>query len=88
MRHIRRLPDSVGIVNDELPWDGMKMAAHIDALENRATAMRDVRKQQDEEIYKREASYFYDDLCCLGESARRSCFRPSDHPGPQSQEDC
>jgi hypothetical protein len=32
MRHIRRLPDSVGIVNDELPWDGMKIAVPPESL--------------------------------------------------------
>jgi hypothetical protein len=69
MCHIRSFPDSVGIVNDELPWDGVKIAARIDALEKRARAMRDVRKQQDEEIYKREARYFYDDLRAAWERA-------------------
>lgn len=61
-RHIRRSVAVVGMVNEDLPWDGMKVLARVDALEKRARALMSVRTQQDEEAYKRQAKHFYDDL--------------------------
>jgi len=68
-RHIRRSATTVGMVNMDLPWDGMKIAARVDAMEKRARAMLLVRTREDEETYKREASYFYDDLRAAWERA-------------------
>jgi hypothetical protein len=68
-RHISRSPTTIGMVNAELPWDGMKVAARIDNLEKRARAMVPVRATTDEETYKREARHFYDDLRAAWERA-------------------
>lgn len=61
-RHIRRKPDAVGFINDDLPWEGMKIAERIDALEKNARALGRERSQQDDETYKRAARHFYSDL--------------------------
>jgi AAA domain len=68
-RHICRSPTTIGMVNAELPWDGMKIAARVDSLEKRARAMASVRATTDEETYKREARHFYDDLRAAWERA-------------------
>jgi hypothetical protein len=68
-RHICRSPTTIGMVNAELPWDGMKVAARVDNLEKRARAMEPVRATTDEETYKREARHFYDDLRAAWERA-------------------
>lgn len=68
-RHIRRSATTVGMVDTDLPWEGMKVAARVDALEKRARRMLLVRTREDEETYKREASYFYDDLRAAWERA-------------------
>jgi len=68
-RHICRSPTTIGMVNADLPWDGMRVAARVDNLEKRARAMVPVRATTDEETYKREARYFYDDLRAAWERA-------------------
>ena len=68
-RHIRRSVSTIGMVNADLPWDGMKIAARVDALEKRARALVSVHATEDEEGYKREAGYFYDDLRAAWERA-------------------
>lgn len=68
-RHIRRSPTVVGMVNADLPWSGMKIAARVDTLEKRARAMVQVRASKDEEEYKLEAKHFYDDLRAAWERA-------------------
>jgi ABC-type transport system involved in cytochrome c biogenesis ATPase subunit len=68
-RHIRRSADIVGMVNSDLPWDGMKIAQRVDTLEKQARALLPVRQHKDEETYKREARHFYDDLRAAWERA-------------------
>ncbi|MDA8253795.1 MAG: AAA family ATPase [Rhodospirillales bacterium] len=68
-RHIRRSAAVVGMVNSDLPWEGMKVLARVDALQKQARALMLVRTQQDEETYKREAKHFYDDLRTAWERA-------------------
>lgn len=67
--HIRRLSDAVGIINSDLPWDGMKVLARVDSLEKRARDFIQARASTDDELYKREARYFYDDLRASWERA-------------------
>ena len=50
------------MINDELPWDGMKVAARVDSLEKQARAFIKARADKDDENYKRDARHFYDDL--------------------------
>ena len=68
-RHIRRSATTVGMVNADLPWDGMKIAERVDHLEKRARGLMAVRTHDDEETYKHEASHFYDDLRAAWERA-------------------
>jgi hypothetical protein len=68
-RHICRSSTTVGMVNTDLPWDGMKIAERVDTLEKRARAMIPIRAQKDEEAYKRDAGHFYDDLRAAWERA-------------------
>jgi hypothetical protein len=68
-RHIRRSSSTIGLVNADLPWDGMAVLARVDALEKKARALIEVREQRDEETYKREARHFYDDLRAAWERA-------------------
>lgn len=68
-RHIRRSSTTIGMVNADLPWDGMKIAGRVDALEKQARALLQVRAHKDEETYKREARHFYDDLRAAWERA-------------------
>ena len=68
-RHIRRSATTVGMVNDDLPWEGMKIAARVDSLEKQARALRSVRETADEDSYKHEARHFYDDLRAAWERA-------------------
>ena len=68
-RNIRRSAKTVGMVDADLPWDGMKIAERVDHLEKRARAMVAVRAREDEETYKRDARYFYDDLRAAWERA-------------------
>jgi energy-coupling factor transporter ATP-binding protein EcfA2 len=48
-RHIRRSATTVGMVNADLPWDGMKIAERVDNLEKRARALMPLRAREDEE---------------------------------------
>jgi len=68
-RHIRRSAAVVGMVNADLPWEGMKILERVDALEKQARRLLQVRTQNDEESYKREAKHFYDDLRAAWERA-------------------
>jgi hypothetical protein len=68
-RHIRRSASVVGMVNADLPWEGMKVLARVDALQKQARSLMKVRNQQDEEIYKRQAKHLYDDLRAAWERA-------------------
>jgi hypothetical protein len=68
-RHIRRTATTVGMVNADLPWDGMKIAERVDSLEKRARSMVQVRAREDEETYERDARHFYDDLRAAWERA-------------------
>ena len=61
-RHIRRSATTVGMVNDALPWTGMKIAERVDSLEKRARALGGVRANDDEDTYKVAAGVFYSDL--------------------------
>lgn len=67
--HISRISDVVGIINSDLPWDGMKVLARVDGLEKKARDLIQARASTDDELYKREARYFYDDLRASWERA-------------------
>ena len=47
-RHIRRSSTTIGMVNSDLPWEGMKIAERVDAMEKRARGLIQVRAQKDE----------------------------------------
>lgn len=68
-RHIRRSSETVGIINSDLPWDGMKVAQRIDSLEKLARNCMRGRAMMDDEKYKRTARFFYDDLRSAWERA-------------------
>ena len=68
-RHIRRSAATVGLVNNDLPWEGMKIAARVDSLEKRARSLTSLRASADEETYKGGARHFYDDLRAAWERA-------------------
>jgi hypothetical protein len=68
-RHIRRSSTTVGMVNADLPWEGMKIAERVDAMEKQARGLIQVRAQKDEESSKRDARHFYDDLRAAWERA-------------------
>jgi energy-coupling factor transporter ATP-binding protein EcfA2 len=68
-RHIKRSAAVVGMVNADLPWEGMKIAERVDALEKQARGLAQVRTNKDEDTYKREAKHFYDDLRAAWERA-------------------
>ena len=66
---IRRSAASIGMVNADLPWEGMKIAERVDALQKQARSLSQVRMHNDEETYKRHAKHFYDDLRAAWERA-------------------
>ena len=68
-RHIRYTPTTAGIVNADLPWDGMKLRERIQKLQERARALAPVREQGDDVSYTRDARHFYDDLRAAWERA-------------------
>ena len=68
-RHIRRSSATIGIINADLPWDGMKVAARVDSLEKQARNFIQAKADKDDENYKRDARYFYDDLRAAWERA-------------------
>ena len=68
-RHIRRSSATIGVVNSDLPWDGMRVAARVDTLEKQARNFIKTRADQDDESYKRDARHFYDDLRAAWERA-------------------
>lgn len=57
-----RMPEMVGLVNTSLPWDGMKIAARIDALEKEARQLQSDRSNLTEEGYRSAARQFYSRL--------------------------
>ncbi len=61
-RYLDRRPESVGLVNESLPWDGMKISARIDALEKEARDLSRRRSDLTEEEYKSIARSFYSKL--------------------------
>ena len=68
-RHLTRYPEMVGIVNDSLPWDGMKIMARIDALEKDARRLRNTRSEMSDEKYKSEARDLYSNMRASWERA-------------------
>jgi hypothetical protein len=68
-RHIRQTPTAAGIVNTDLPWDGMKLPGRIQKLQERARELERSRGGLDEDEYAREARHFYDDLRAAWERA-------------------
>lgn len=68
-RHLTRYPDMVGIVNDSLPWDGMKIMARIDALEKDARRLRNTRSEMSDEQYKLGARDLYSNMRASWERA-------------------
>lgn len=68
-RHLMRTPKIVGLVNDNLPWDGMKIDARIDALEKEARQLRDIRDDLTQETYNEKAGSFYSKMRASWERA-------------------
>lgn len=68
-RHLIRYPEMVGIVNDSLPWDGMKIKARIDALEKDALRLRNTRSETSDEQYKLQARDLYSNMRASWERA-------------------
>lgn len=68
-RHIKSTPDIAGIVDNNLPWDGMKIPERIDAMEKFARKIRSERISLDDEAYKRVAREFYGNLRASWERA-------------------
>lgn len=87
--HIGRISDTVGIINPDLPWDGMKVLARVDSLEKRARDFIQARASTNDELYKREARYFYGDLRASWERAleetafARTVMRHRDYINPK-----
>lgn len=68
-RHLTRTPRLIGIVNDNLPWAGMRVEARIDALGKVARRLRDKRNDFTQEEYDEEAAKFYDHMRASWERA-------------------
>ncbi len=68
-RHLSRTPKIVGIVNDNLPWDGMSVKARIDALEKEARKLKAERDNLTQEEYNSKAGAFYDNMRASWERA-------------------
>lgn len=49
-RHIRTSPTTAGIVNPNLPWEGMKLPERIHKLEQRARDLVSVRAQVSSDV--------------------------------------
>lgn len=75
-RHIRRSSATVGIVNSELPWDGMKIPERLDTLEKQARNFIRASPDNDDENYKRDARHFYDDLGLHGRGHLKKSLLP------------
>jgi energy-coupling factor transporter ATP-binding protein EcfA2 len=67
--HIRKSSPTVGIINADLPWDGMKILARVDSLEKQARAFISAGAQSEDQNYQRDARHFYDDLRASWERA-------------------
>jgi len=61
-KHLDRTPNIVGLVNDDHPWDGMKVLARIDKLEKDAKELAKCRISITDENYKIKAQHFYSRL--------------------------
>ena len=89
-RHLDRRSDIVGLVNDSLPWDGMKIMARIDALEKDAREIARNRIHLTDEEYKAEARSFYSKLRTSWERAleevglAHTVMRHRDYINPKS----
>jgi len=89
-RHLDRRPEVVGLVNDSLPWDGMKIKARIDALEKEAREIARARNDLTEEEYKTVARSFYSKLRTSWERAleevglSHTVMRHRDYINPKS----
>ena len=68
-KHIKATPEQSGFVDDNLPWDGMKIAARIDALGKEARRIQANRAKLDDETYKTDARGFYSNLRASWERA-------------------
>ena len=68
-RYVRQTAAGAGIVNADLPWDGMKLPARVQKLQESAQSLARTRPQADEETYERDARHFYDDLRAAWERA-------------------
>lgn len=68
-RHIRRSATTIGMIDTELPWSGMKVLERVDNMRRRAGALLRTRTQESEESYKWAAKHFYDDLRAAWERA-------------------
>jgi hypothetical protein len=68
-RHVQQTPMAAGIVNADLPWVGMRLAARVQKLQERARALARDRQQLDENTYTRDARHFYDDVRAAWERA-------------------
>jgi hypothetical protein len=60
---------TIGLINADLPWDGMKIAQRIDHLEKQARGFVAARASKEDELYNRDARHFYDDLRAAWERA-------------------
>ncbi len=89
-RHLDRRPNVVGLVNDSLPWDGMKTKARIDALEKEAREIARKRNDFTDEEYKAVARSFYSKLRTSWERAleeiglSHTVMRHRDYINPKS----
>jgi AAA domain len=68
-RYVRQTAAGAGIVNADLPWDGMKLPARVQKLQESVQSLARTRPQADEETYERDARHFYDDLRAAWERA-------------------
>ncbi len=57
------------MVNDSLPWEGMKTPARIDSLEKIANSLKKDRGNIADQDYKAKAEYFYSKLRASWERA-------------------
>jgi energy-coupling factor transporter ATP-binding protein EcfA2 len=68
-RHIRPSATAVGMVNADLPWEGMRLRERIHKLQQRTSDLAPLRAQGNDDTYKQAARHFYDDLRAAWERA-------------------
>jgi len=61
-KQVQRYPEVSGYVNEDQPWDGMKVRQRIDSLEKEARKLKENRNSYSEEKYKINARSFYSKL--------------------------